>query len=102
MERRARRVAGGQVLVVDLQRPRQVGGPAEQLLVEPVPPPPDGLGEGDARRRARRRVGGADAVTAGDPDPDRDADDQPARDPEAALPDLRDVAEVVVESAASR
>ena len=38
---RSRRAVGGR----DLEPPREGGGPAEQLLVEPVPPPADGLGE---------------------------------------------------------
>ena len=61
VERGAGRVPGALGDVgVDLQRPRQVGRPAEDLLVPPVAPPPDGLGERRPPARPqwpRRRAG---------------------------------------------
>ena len=48
VEGRARRVARRDLVGVDPQCPRQVGGLAEQLLVPPVAPSTDGLGEREA------------------------------------------------------
>src|SRR5699024_9201196 len=51
------RMEGGELFVtgrsvgrVDRQRPRQVGGAAEELLVEPVAEPPDPLRQDDSGR----------------------------------------------------
>ncbi len=52
VERRPGRVTRREVLLVDLQRPRQVGRPAVELLVEVVAPAPDRL-----RQRQRRSHG---------------------------------------------
>ena len=52
-------IAVGAMGRVDLQAPRQVGGTAEELLVEPVPPATHGLGEGEAREPARPRTAAA-------------------------------------------
>ncbi len=75
----------------DLQRPRQVGLLAVQLLVEPVPPAADGLGDGDAggQRVGPRGQRDAPAATA---DPGADgAEGDGAPDAEPALPDLEGV-----------
>ena len=66
MEGRDVGVLGRTVRRVDLEPPRQVGGPAEQLLVEPVAPAAAGLGERDARgdRVAEHRQRDAAAAAA--------------------------------------
>ena len=99
MERRPRRVAGVERrLVVDLQRPRQVGRAAEQLLVEVVAPATDGLGQRQRRGGGVDRWAERDAPTADEVHPDEDAGEHAARDAEAALPDLDDVAVVALEA----
>ena len=98
VERRARRRAGRQVLVVDLQRPREVGRPPEQLLVEVVAPPPDRLCERQARRHRVEALAEGDPAPVRDVRADQDAGEHAARDSEAPLPDLDDVAVVAVES----
>ena len=97
MERRARRIPGRDLVGVDLERPWQIGRPAEQLLVEPVPPSPDRLRQRDRGGRARRDHRRVEAAPVGDVQADADPEHQPARDPEPTLPDLRDRAEVVLE-----
>jgi hypothetical protein len=52
MEGRIGELAVGPVVAVDLERPRQVRGPPEQLLVEVVADPSDRLG--DEQRRGGR------------------------------------------------
>ena len=74
---------------VDLEAPRQVGGQAEQLLVEPVAEAAEGLGEQQAGRHRvgeRSRTGAGEA--AADPGADRAADER-AEDGDAALPDAQ-------------
>ena len=58
-------VAGRPVLRVDLQAPRQVGGLAEELLVEPVAPAADRLGDQHAGRQRVDHRQHLDARAAG-------------------------------------
>ena len=81
---------------VDLERPGQVGGPAEQLLVEPVAQPADGLGQGQAGHHRVDHPTGREAESAGRPHPHGDAGRHPAGDAEAALPDLEHLNPAVV------
>ena len=75
----------------DLQRPRQIGRLAVQLLVEPVAPAADRLREGDTGRQGVGPRGQRDAApAAADPGADRAERDR-APDTEAALPDLEGV-----------
>src|SRR4029453_12422478 len=83
-----------QVLLVDLQRPWQIGRLPEQFLVEPVAPPPDRLGERERGHAEGDDYGRWDPASFRLPRPDGDAGDQPARDAEPTLPDLRDRAEI--------
>ena len=99
VERRARRVAGRDLVGVDAQRPRQCGGPAEQLLVPPVSPTTDRLGEGQRRRRRRQPDRHAGCRGAEPPRCAEGAEEDAARDAEATSPDLGDPAQVVLEQA---
>ncbi len=86
-----------EVLFVDLERPRQIGRPAVQLLVEVVAPSSDRLREWDGGRRASGGDREGDPAAVRHVQSDRNTEQQPAGDPESALPDLRDAAEVVGE-----
>ena len=71
----------------DLQAPRQIRGPAVQLLVEVVAQPADGLGQDDAGRDGVAERGQRDSVSAA-ADPGADATERDrAPDAEAAIPD---------------
>ena len=72
---------------VDLQPPRQVGGPAEELLVEVVAEPPDALGDQDPGRRGVHHRQHARAAAVRDVRAGQDAEEHAAPDPQAALPD---------------
>ena len=80
-------IAGGPVGGVDLQSPGQVGGAAEELLVEPVAPPTDGLRQrqprGERVTEGRKRD---PPPPAGDPRAESAEEDGPP-DAEAAVPD---------------
>ena len=73
MERRAGGVAAV-VVGVDLERPRQVGGTAVELLVEPVAEPPDRLGKRQRRGRQREQLAGGNAALATGVDAERGAE----------------------------
>src|SRR5690242_6847754 len=75
------------VRLVDLQSPRQARRLAEQLLVEPVPPPADPLREQQARRDGVHEEAHAVAGAVHDPCAGEHAEQDPAPDAEAALPD---------------
>ena len=73
---------------VDLQAPRQVGGPAVELLVEVVADPADGLGEEQSRRDGVGQHAQPDAVAAGvEPGAEQSTGDRPP-DAESAVPHL--------------
>ena len=98
MERRARRIAGlRRGVVAHLEGPRQRGGAAEQLLVEPVAPPADGLGQRDTGRDAGDRHGYVEPAPLGCVQPHGDAQGEAAGNAEAALPDGEDAQRVVGE-----
>ncbi len=90
-------VAGGPTGGIDLEAPRQVGGTAEHLLVEPVAQPADGLGQGQRGCHRVEPHGQADALAVPDVDPDRHAGDDAAGDPETALPQLQGVERTIGE-----
>ncbi len=92
----------GPVLERDLDGPRQVGGLAEELLVEVVAPAPDRLREQEARSdRVHERV---DALPGAvdDPGPDEHTGADAAPDAEAALPDREGLPPLVVDGAPAR
>jgi hypothetical protein len=87
VEGRVVRVGGGPVGRVDLERPRQGGWAAEQLLVEVVADAPDGLRD-EQRRRGRIKEQRDVRVPAMEhPDPDRGACRDATPDAQPTLPD---------------
>ncbi len=92
-----RRVDGRHDLpaALDLQRPRQRGGRAEQLLVEVVAQPPEDLGQGDAGRYRVGEVGHGPAPAPDQHDRGDRAEQQPAEEGQAALPDPEDPKHIV-------
>ena len=98
MEGGARRVAGlGRRAIAHLERPRQVGRLAEQLLVEPVAPPSDRLRQRHGRRSAVEQRKDRHLAAPCRPHRRQGAGEQTAGDAEAALPDLDDPTGVVGE-----
>ena len=89
MERRELLVAGGAVRDVDLEAPRQVGGPAEQLLVEVVAEAADDLREQQAGSQCVSEGPDQDAVAAAVEPRTHEPTHDRAPDPEAAMPDLQ-------------
>lgn len=88
MERRVVLVAVRAVVRRDLQPPREVGGPTEEFLVDPVAPSADSLSQRDRRRERPGNLAEPD-TSARDRDLDAqgtEADRSP--DPLAALPDV--------------
>ncbi|MBG9885473.1 hypothetical protein ABE10_02495, partial [Bacillus toyonensis] len=78
----------GRVRGLDLEPPGQIGGQAEQLVVEPVAEPPDRLGEQQPWRQGVGERPEADpGPLAPEPCADRAADEG-AVDRDAALPDI--------------
>ena len=98
MVRGLRLVAGGAMDRIDLQPPRQIGGSAEQLLVEVVPPPPDGLGHRNGRGDDVEPVRGGHAAPSRRPQPDHHTQEQTSWYAEAAFPDFDHVAPVSLET----
>ena len=82
------------VRVVELQAPRQRGGPAVELLVEPVAESADGLGHGqrggDGIGEDRERI----VLVAAPQERHQGADGDAAEDGHAAFPHLEDVDQV--------
>ena len=77
------------------QAPGQLGGSAEQLLVEPVAPATDGLGHGHARRHRVEPDRQVDAAPVRHPHAHRHAGGDAARDAQAPVPDLVHARQVV-------
>src|SRR5947207_2311597 len=90
VEGRVLRVAVHAVLGVDLDPPRQARRLAVELLVEPVPPPADALREQQSGRDGVREVADSRAGAAHDDRAREAAEQDPAPDAEAALPDRED------------
>ena len=88
----ARRVTRGQVLIVDLQPPRQRGGATEQLLVPPVAEAADGLRQRDRRCGRREHTTHRQATTTDGPDADEHPGEQATGNAQAAFPDLQPAA----------
>src|SRR5439155_26605623 len=80
----------GLVVRVDLQPPRQARRLPVQLLVEPVAPAADALREEEPRRDSIHEVAHARARAAHDDRAGDTAEQDPAPDPETALPDGED------------
>ena len=72
-------VLGGAVHLVDLQPPGQVGGRAEQLLVEPVAEASDGLGQRQGRHDGGEGLAPVHALAPHHPQTDQDSRRHPAR-----------------------
>ena len=81
-------LAGGLVPVVDGQPPRQVGGAAVELVVEPVAPAAEGLGDRHPGRRGVGVVAEAHAVAPGAQPGAQRTEGDGAPDAEPALPDV--------------
>ena len=81
---------------VDLQAPRQGRRPAEQLLVEPVPPPPDRLGESEGGSGGVGEGPEVDVAAARHPPGGERAPRHPAPDAQAPVPDAQGVERSVV------
>src|SRR5262249_55950064 len=88
VERRVLLVPRHAVVDVDLEPPRQVGRLPVQLLVEPVADPPDALREEQAGRRRVHHLRHAFPRALDDDRAHDAAEEDPAPDAEAALPDL--------------
>src|SRR5262249_34003520 len=73
--------------LIDLQPPEQRRRLAVELLVEPVAPTPDPLREQQARRDRVHEQADAVPRAVNDPSASEDAEEDPAPDAEAALPD---------------
>src|ERR687898_787515 len=86
VERLGVEVSRRTVVGVDLQAPRQAGGTAEELLVEPVAQTADGLGNGERWGDHVEQLGDRKPAAVGDVGADTHARDEPARDAEPALP----------------
>ena len=86
MEARERLVAVRPVFMIDLERPREHGGPAKELLVEVVADTADRLSDQQSGSRAvqERRDFGSRATEP--PDASERAGGDSAPDPETALP----------------
>src|SRR4029450_9040275 len=82
MERRIGDVAVGPMVAVDLECPRQVSGPPEQLLVEVVADAPDRLGHKQRRGGRVQEIGQARARAPGPPP----ADDRAPREAASHAP----------------
>src|SRR5262249_30881547 len=80
----------GLVNGLGLVAPRQVRRVAVELLVPPVADAADPLREQEARGRGVHERGAADARPADDDDRGDRPEEDPAPDPEAAMPDLED------------
>ena len=87
---------------IDLQRPREVGRPAVELLVEVVAPTSDGLceGQGGSDRVGHRTD--ISATAARHEDHGERAGGQPAEERQATLPDGEDVQRTVDEAVEAR
>ncbi len=71
----------------DLEAPREIGGPAEELLVPPVAEAADALRDEEPRRDAVHELRDVRPRALGDDRPDDDSEADPAPDAEPALPD---------------